>query len=214
MVKFYVYYVSLDLQNWDYCLCENNLAQISCAVTVKLISAFVFVTRIVQFLFFLNPKFPASSHLQLLHRPVFVRPARKHLRPVFSLRSSCNTYLFVLIPICPSQKTFRNDKTEPLFPGHFYQNYQNQMCPAQVSNMVVVHVGPYPILFLQTLITQYHSHCSTSIVIENELSTSLAIVVSTWSVILHCSWARQLTSTRCTTINMEIFLGRSKQHPL
>ena len=38
-------------------------AQISFAVTAKLISAFVFATRIVQFLFFLNPKFQASSLL-------------------------------------------------------------------------------------------------------------------------------------------------------
>ena len=32
-------------------------------VTAKLISAFVFATRIVQFLFYLTPKFQASSHL-------------------------------------------------------------------------------------------------------------------------------------------------------
>ena len=38
-------------------------AQISFAVTAKLISAFVFATRIVQFLFFLNPKFQAFSLL-------------------------------------------------------------------------------------------------------------------------------------------------------
>ena len=38
-------------------------AQISFAVTAKLISAFVFATRIVQFLFFLNPKFQACSLL-------------------------------------------------------------------------------------------------------------------------------------------------------
>ena len=31
--------------------------QISCAVTAKLISAFVFATQIVQFLYFLNPNF-------------------------------------------------------------------------------------------------------------------------------------------------------------
>ena len=31
-------------------------------VTAKLISAFVFATQIVQFLYFLSPKFPASSH--------------------------------------------------------------------------------------------------------------------------------------------------------
>ena len=37
--------------------------QISFAVTTKLISAFVFAKRIVYFLFFLNPKFQASSLL-------------------------------------------------------------------------------------------------------------------------------------------------------
>ena len=37
--------------------------QISSAVTAKLISAFVFATRIVHFLYFLNPKFQASSLL-------------------------------------------------------------------------------------------------------------------------------------------------------
>ena len=38
-------------------------AQISCAVTAQLISAFVFAEQIVQSLFFLNPKFQASSLL-------------------------------------------------------------------------------------------------------------------------------------------------------
>ena len=42
---------------------QKQKAQISFAVTVKLISAFVFATWIVQFLYFPNPKFPASSHL-------------------------------------------------------------------------------------------------------------------------------------------------------
>ena len=37
--------------------------QISFAVTAKLISAFVFATRIVQFLFYLTSKFQASSFL-------------------------------------------------------------------------------------------------------------------------------------------------------
>ena len=32
-------------------------------LNAKLISAFVFTTRIVQYLFFLNPKFQASRHL-------------------------------------------------------------------------------------------------------------------------------------------------------
>ena len=39
--------------------------QISFAVTLKLISAYVFATRKVQTLFFLNPKLQASSHLGL-----------------------------------------------------------------------------------------------------------------------------------------------------
>ena len=38
-------------------------AQISLAVTAQLISAFVFVSRIAQFLFFLNPNFQDSSLL-------------------------------------------------------------------------------------------------------------------------------------------------------
>ena len=46
--------------------------QISFAVTAKLISAFVFAKRIVQFIFFLNPKFQVSSHF--LQRPVCVGP--------------------------------------------------------------------------------------------------------------------------------------------
>ena len=52
-------------------------AQISFSVTVKLISAFVFATRIVQFLFYLNPKFQASRSFLLLCRPVCVGPVRK-----------------------------------------------------------------------------------------------------------------------------------------
>ena len=62
--------------------------QISFAVTAKLISAFVFATRIVQFLFYLNPKFQASSSFLSLYRPVCVGPGRKPRRPVFSRRGS------------------------------------------------------------------------------------------------------------------------------
>ena len=41
------------------------------------ISAFVFATRIVQFLFYLNPKFQAASSFLCLYRPVCVGPVRK-----------------------------------------------------------------------------------------------------------------------------------------
>ena len=39
--------------------------------------AFVFATRIVQFLFYLNPKFQASSSFLCLYRSVCVGPGRK-----------------------------------------------------------------------------------------------------------------------------------------
>ena len=58
-------------------------------LTAKLISAvFFFATRIVQFLFFLKPKFLASSLLRL-YRPVCVRPGRKHKLLVFSRTVAC-----------------------------------------------------------------------------------------------------------------------------
>ena len=57
-------------------------AQISFAVAVKLISAFVFATLKVQSVFFLNPKFQASSYRLWLYRPVCVRPGWKPRRPL------------------------------------------------------------------------------------------------------------------------------------
>ena len=59
------------------CLGEKTKAQISFAVIAKLISAFVFATRIVQFLFYLNPKFQDSSSFLLLCSLVCVWPVRK-----------------------------------------------------------------------------------------------------------------------------------------
>ena len=56
---------------------RKTKTQISFAVTAKLISVFVFATRIVQFLFYLNPKFQASSSFLCLYRLVCVRPVRK-----------------------------------------------------------------------------------------------------------------------------------------
>ena len=62
--------------------------QISFAVTAKLISAFVFATRIVQSLYFLHPKCQVSSHFLWLYSPVCVGPGRKPRRLVFSQRGS------------------------------------------------------------------------------------------------------------------------------
>ena len=52
-------------------------SQISFTVTAKLISAFDFATWIVQFLYFLNPTFPVSSHVLCLNSSVCVRPVKK-----------------------------------------------------------------------------------------------------------------------------------------
>ena len=67
---------------------RRSASRLRFAVTAKLISAFVFATRIVQFLFYLNPKFQASSSFLSLYRPVCVGPGRKPRRPVFSRRGS------------------------------------------------------------------------------------------------------------------------------
>ena len=69
--------------------------QISFAVTAKLISAFVLATWMVQFLYYLNPKFQASSHLLCLYISVCVGTGRKPELLVFSRTGSngneCNS---------------------------------------------------------------------------------------------------------------------------
>ena len=52
-------------------------AHISFAVTAKLISAFVFLTGLVQSFFFLNPKFQASSLILCLYSSVCIRSVLK-----------------------------------------------------------------------------------------------------------------------------------------
>ena len=56
---------------------QQNALIMFIMVTAKLISAFVFATRIVQFLFYLNPKFQAPSFVLCLYRLVCVGPVRK-----------------------------------------------------------------------------------------------------------------------------------------
>ena len=57
-----LYKMSLRMKKTNNLLMRKPKAQTSFAVTAKLISAFVFATRIVQFLL-VNPKFQASSLL-------------------------------------------------------------------------------------------------------------------------------------------------------
>ena len=69
-----LYYLSRLMGKPTICLGENKGAD---QLRGYLISAFVFATRIVRFLFYLNPKFQASSSFLCLYRPVCVRPVRK-----------------------------------------------------------------------------------------------------------------------------------------
>ena len=75
--------MSLVMRKPAFCICKNQDA-----VIAQLISAFVFATKILQSLYFLDPKFQASSHLMWLYSPVCMGPGRKLRRPVFSQRGS------------------------------------------------------------------------------------------------------------------------------
>ena len=59
-----------------FCICENKDAD-QLRGKRKLISTFVFATRIVQSLYFLNVKFQASCHLLWLYSLVCIGPGRK-----------------------------------------------------------------------------------------------------------------------------------------
>ena len=55
-------------------ICISMRKQRRRSASQKLMGAFVFATWIVQFLYFLNPKFPFSSHLLCMYSSVCVRP--------------------------------------------------------------------------------------------------------------------------------------------
>ena len=76
---------------------RKTMAQTSFAVTAKLISAFVFATQIEQFLYFLNPKFPASIHLLCLYSWVCIGPCRKSRRHVFMCHGSGDRIMLCLL---------------------------------------------------------------------------------------------------------------------
>ena len=63
-------------------------AQTSFVVIAKLITAFLFATRIVQSIFFQNLKFQVSNNRLLLYSPVCVGHGQKPRRSVFLQRGS------------------------------------------------------------------------------------------------------------------------------
>ena len=74
-------------------MCQNKDTGQLCSVTAQVISAFVFLTQIVQSLFYLNTKFQASSLLEWLYRPVCVRPGPKPKLLVCSCKAHLNLFL-------------------------------------------------------------------------------------------------------------------------
>ena len=60
-----------------FCICANKDAYQLCGYREAAQHYCFRYTRIVQSLFFLNPKFQASSHLLWLYSPVYVGPGRK-----------------------------------------------------------------------------------------------------------------------------------------
>ena len=64
------------MRKMDFCIYENK-DEDQLRVTAKLISAFVFATRIIQALYFLNTKLQAFYHLLWLYSLVCVGPGRK-----------------------------------------------------------------------------------------------------------------------------------------
>ena len=68
-------------------ICENKDADQLCG-NREADQPFVFPTQIVQFLYFLNPEFQASSHLLWMYSPGCVGPGQKPLRAVCSQRGS------------------------------------------------------------------------------------------------------------------------------
>ena len=87
--------MSLVVRKPAFCICENKDAdQLRGNREADQHLCFRYTDK--QFLYYLNPKFQASSHLLWPHSPVCVGPGQKPRRPVFSQRGSCNMVKLVV----------------------------------------------------------------------------------------------------------------------
>ena len=92
------------------CKGENKDADQLRGYTAKLISVFVFATRIVQFLFYLNQKFQDSSSFLRQYRLICVGPGRKphcwfsnevaHIYPSSTMHISLSNAFICQVQIC------------------------------------------------------------------------------------------------------------------
>ena len=72
------------MRNPAFYICENKGADQLCGNrTADQRLCFRYIDTVVQSLYFLNPKFQASSHLLWLYSPVCVGPGHKSRRQVF-----------------------------------------------------------------------------------------------------------------------------------
>ena len=102
----------------DFRLCDNK-AQISCAITAQLITAFVFATQIVQFLLHLYLDNQYSTFLLWVYRPVCVGPCWKSQRPACLRCGSYYITALILDTPCISIMKTCPCNVYPLEP-HFY----------------------------------------------------------------------------------------------
>ena len=108
------YYLSRHMGKPTICICENKGAD-QLRSDCKADHAFVFATRIVQFLFYLKPKFQASSSFLCLYRPVCGGPVRKPLCWFFPRGGSFISYLWI------SADEFRISKNEFWIPKNDFR---------------------------------------------------------------------------------------------
>ena len=82
-------YLSLVMRKPDFCICENKDAdKLHGHPEADQRLCFRYKDTTIQSLYFLNPKFQASSHLLWLYSPVCVGPGWKPRSLVFSQRGS------------------------------------------------------------------------------------------------------------------------------
>ena len=105
---------------------------------LQLISAFVFTTQIVQFLYFRNPEFQASSHFLRLYSPVCVRPGQKPGRPVFSQRGSYVLGMAISENILDA--IYKSRKVIVVLSQNFMKSMWGQFELSQALNRAVIQV--------------------------------------------------------------------------
>ena len=120
------------------CICETKGAdqlRSHCEADQRLF----FATRIVQFLYFLNPKFPACSHLLCLYRTVCVRHVRNphcwfshktaHMLYSFSMCTGDNIKKALRMLPCQDCSVFNSpDDNSHNILSNYYMLYSLSVC--------------------------------------------------------------------------------------